>query len=161
MNRNNSYERCWLFVYTAHCPTWTKAWQREAPGNAPGWGEAGEGWGEFKSWCNINWFLQLSRFQVSEAETFLSPDQSVQFAYQRSTKTRLLVGCFFGIRSGGRSEEQQLRLKHRKDEQLSVLHHPRSGWIRSSFTVPAEEPSRSSQEEASGLLLYTHLTQGR
>lgn len=103
----------------------------------------------------------LTDFYSSLAETFFSPDQSGQFPYQRSTKTRLSTACFFGICSGGRSEDRQLRLACRKDEQLSALHPPRSGWICACLTIPAEEPAHSSQEEASGLLLHTHLSQGR
>lgn len=98
---------------------------------------------------------------MSEAETFFGPNQSLQFTYLQSTKTSLSTGCFSGICAGDRSEEPQLRLVCRKDEQLPVLHPPRAGWIRSCLAVPAEEPAGSSQEEALGLLLHAHLAQGR
>lgn len=64
-NSDKTYERCWLDMHAAHCPTWTIAWWREAPGIAQGRGGASQGWGELRvrSWCNINWFfiaLQVS-----------------------------------------------------------------------------------------------------
>lgn len=90
MNWNNSYERCWLCMHATHCRPEQKHGGEGAPSIAPRQGEAGEGWGELqvRSWCNINWFLQLAI----------------------SGETSLSAGYFSGIHATSRSEEPQLRM---------------------------------------------------
>lgn len=148
-----------------------------------GRGQCGRARGEVSSglsWCFINWFLQLWRFQVSKNETFSSLNQSVQFAPPRKAESRLLSIQLLDLQLGAQKEAvvglysfafiwslfvaglYRHSVRSLQDnEQFSVLHPPCSGWVHAHLILPAEEPARSSQEEMHSLLLHTHLTQRR